>query len=124
MTLQNAGAVLATVRDGKLRGLAVTSLKRSPNMPEYPTIAESGFPGFEAVSWFGLFAPPGTPAPIAAKVRQEALKILAQPDMKAKFAQIGLDTVGNSPEELASVIKSDITKWAKVIKDANITATD
>jgi tripartite-type tricarboxylate transporter receptor subunit TctC len=124
MTLQNAGAVLATVRDGKLRGLAVTSLKRSPNMPEFPTIAESGFPGFEAVSWFALFAPPGTPAPIAATVRQETLKVLAQPDMKAKFAQMGLDTVGNSPEELAAIIKADIAKWAKVIKDANITATD
>jgi tripartite-type tricarboxylate transporter receptor subunit TctC len=124
MTLQNAGAVLATVRDGKLRGLAVTSLKRSPNMPEFPTIAESGFPGFEAVSWFALFAPLGTPAPVIAKVRQEALKVLAQPDMKAKFGQMGLDTVGNSPDELAGIIKSDITKWAKVIKDANITATD
>ena len=124
MTLQNAGAVLSTVRDGKLRGLAVTSLKRSPNMPEFPTIAESGFPGFEAVSWFALFAPPGTPAAIAAKVRQESLKVLAQPDMKAKFAQMGLDTVGNAPDELAAVIKSDISKWAKVIKDANITAAD
>jgi tripartite-type tricarboxylate transporter receptor subunit TctC len=124
MTLQNAGAILPTVRDGKLRGLAVTSLKRSPNMPEYPTIAESGFPGFEAVSWFALFAPPGTPAPIAAKVRQETLKILAQPDMKAKFALMGLDTVGNSPEELAGIIKSDIAKWGKVIKEAGITASD
>ncbi len=124
MTLQNAGAVLATVRDGKLRGLAVTSLKRSPNMPEFPTIAESGFPGFEAVSWFALFAPLGTPAPVVAKVRQEALKVLAQPDMKAKFGQMGLDTVGNSPDELAGIIKSDITKWAKVIKEANITAAD
>jgi len=124
MTLQNAGAILTTVRDGKLRGLAVTSLKRSPNMPEFPTIAESGFPGFEAVSWFALFAPPGTPAPVAAKVRQEALKVLAQPDIKAKFAQMGLDTLGNSPDELAAVIKADITKWAKVIKEANITAAD
>ena len=124
MTLQNAGAILPTVRDGKLRGLAVTSLKRSPNMPEFPTIAESGFPGFEAISWFALFAPPGTPASVVARVRQETLKVLAQPDMKAKFGQMGLDTVGNSPEELSGIIKADITKWAKVIKEANITATD
>jgi tripartite-type tricarboxylate transporter receptor subunit TctC len=124
IAFQNAGSILPFVRDGKLRGLAVTSLRRSPNMPEFPTIAESGFPGFEAISWFALFAPARTPAVATAKVRQEALKVLAQPDIKAKFAQMGLDTVGNSPEELASIIKSDITKWAKVIKEANITATD
>jgi tripartite-type tricarboxylate transporter receptor subunit TctC len=124
IAFQNAGSILPFVRDGKLRGLAVTSLRRSPNMPEFPTIAESGFPGFEAISWFALFAPARTPAAATAKVRQEALKVLAQPDIKAKFAQMGLDTVGNSPEELASIIKSDITKWAKVIKEANITATD
>ena len=64
------------------------------------------------------------PRPIVAKVRQETLKVLAQPDMKAKFGQMGLDTVGNSPDELAGIIKSDITKWAKVIKEAGITATD
>jgi len=124
MALQNAGAILTVVRDGKLRGLAVTSLKRSPNMPEFPTIAESGFPGFEAVSWFALFAPAGTPTAAMARVRQEALKVIANPDLKAKFAQMGLDTVGNSPDELSTIIKADITKWAKVIKEANITATD
>src|SRR5262245_48022 len=124
IAFQNAGSILPFVRDGKLRGLAVTSLKRSPNIPEFPTIAESGFPGFEAVSWFALFAPARTPAAATARVRQEAPKVIAQPDMKAKFAQMGLDTVGNSPEELAAVIKTDIAKWAKVIKEANITATD
>ena len=124
MALQNAGAILTVVRDGKLRGLAVTSLKRSPNMPEFPMIAESGFPGFEAVSWFALFAPAGTPTAAMARVRQEALKVIANPDLKAKFAQMGLDTVGNSPDELSTIIKADITKWAKVIKEANITATD
>src|SRR5262245_34397978 len=124
IAFQNAGSILPFVRDGKLRGLAVTSLKRSPTMPEFPTVAESGFPGFEAVSWFALFAPARTPAAATARVRQEAPKVIAQPDMKAKFAQMGLDTVGNSPEELAAVIKTDIAKWAKVIKEANITATD
>ena len=124
MTLQNAGAILPTVRDGRLRGLAVTSLKRSPNMPEFPTIAESGFPGFEAISWFALLAPPGTPPAIVGKVRQETLKVLAQPDIRSKFAQMGLDTVGNTPEELIATIRSDIPKWAKVIKEAGITAAD
>ena len=124
MTMQNAAAILPTVRDGKLRGLAQTSLKRSPNIPEFPTVAESGFPGFEAVSWFGLQVPAGTPAAIVTKLHQDTVKILAQPDIRARFTQLGLDTVGNSPAELAAIIKSDIAKWAKVIKEAGITATD
>ena len=122
IAFQNAGAMLATVREGKLRGLAVTSLKRSPNMPELPTVAESGFPGFEATSWFALLAPAGTPAPILDKVRREALRVLADPDMRARFAQLGLDTVGNSPDELAAIIKADLAKWAKVIKEVGIKA--
>jgi tripartite-type tricarboxylate transporter receptor subunit TctC len=122
IAFQNAGAMLATVREGKLRGLAVTSLKRSPNMPELPTVAESGFPGFEATSWFALLAPAGTPAPILDKVRREALRVLADPDMRARFAQLGLDTVGNSPDELAAIIKADVAKWAKVIKEVGIKA--
>jgi tripartite-type tricarboxylate transporter receptor subunit TctC len=122
IAFQNAGAMLATVREGKLRGLAVTSLKRSPNMPEFPTVAESGFPGFEATSWFAQLAPTGTPAPVLEKVRREALKVLAEPDMRARFAQLGLDPVGNSPDELAAIIKADLAKWAKVIKEVGIKA--
>jgi tripartite-type tricarboxylate transporter receptor subunit TctC len=122
IAFQNAGAMLATVREGKLRGLAVTSLKRSPNMPEFPTVAESGFPGFEATSWFALLAPTGTPAPLLEKVRREALKVLAEPDIRARFAQLGLDPVGNSPDELAAIIKADLAKWAKVIKEVGIKA--
>ena len=124
IAFQNTAAVLPAVREGKLRGLAVTSLRRSPNMPELPTISESGFPGFEATSWYALLAPAGTPAPIVNKVHQEVLKGLAQPDLRAKFAKLGLDTVGNSPAELAAIIKSDIGKWAKVIKDAGMTANE
>ena len=124
MTLQNAAAILPTVRDGRLRGLAVSSVKRSPNIPEFPTIAESGFPGFEAVSWFGLFAPSGTPAAVVSRLHQETLKVLGQPDMRARFSQMGLDTVGNTPGELAAIVKSDVAKWTKVIKEAGITATD
>jgi len=124
MTLQNAASILPVVRDGRLRGLAVSSLKRSPNIPEFPTIAESGFPGFEAVSWFGLLAPAGTPAPIVTRLHQETMKVLNQPDMRARFTQLGLDTVGSAPNELAATIKSDVAKWTKVIKEAGITATD
>jgi tripartite-type tricarboxylate transporter receptor subunit TctC len=124
MTMQNAAAILPTVRDGRLRGLAQTSLTRSPNIPELPTVAESGYPGFETVSWFGLLAPVGTPAAVVNKLNQDSLKALAQPDMRASFTKLGLDMVGSTPAELAAIIKSDIAKWAKVIRDAGITATD
>jgi len=122
MTMQNAAAILPTVRDGRLRGLAQTSLRRSPNIPEFPTVAESGFPGFEAVSWFGLFAPAGTPPAVVGKVHQDVMKVL--PDLRARFAQLGLDTVGSAPAELAVIVKTDIAKWSKVIKEAGITAAD
>ena len=120
MTWQNIGAVVQTVRNGQLRGIAVTSLKRSPSMPDLPTVAESGVSGFEAISWFGLLAPAGTPAPIVSKLYQEAVKVAAQPDMREKFAQIGVDSAGNPPDEFAAIIKADTAKWAKVIRDAGI----
>ena len=120
MTLQNMGAILPVVRDGKLRALAATSNQRSPIIPELPTLAESGFPGFEAISWFGLLAPAHTAAPIIAKVHEEIVKIAAQTDMRERLAQLGLDVAVNSPDEFAAVINADIAKWAKVIKDANI----
>jgi len=120
MTFQNAGAILGTVRDGKLRGLAVTSLKRSPNMPEFPTMAESGLPGFEATSWFGLLAPAGTPAPIIAKLHKQAVEIVQQPDVVEKLGKIGLDVTADPPDVFATIIRNDTAKWAKVIKEAGI----
>jgi tripartite-type tricarboxylate transporter receptor subunit TctC len=124
ITIQNVGAILPVVRDGRLRPLAVTSLKRSPNMPDYPTIAESGYPGFEAVSWFGIFVPAGTPAAITQRLNQEFTKALSQNDMRTRFTQLGLDIVGSSAAELAATVKNDIGKWGKVIKDAGISVAD
>ncbi|MBX6426767.1 MAG: tripartite tricarboxylate transporter substrate binding protein [Variibacter sp.] len=124
ITLQNVGAMLPVVREGKLRGVAVTSLKRSQQLPDLPTIAESGFPGFEAISWFGLLAPAGTPQAIIAKVREEALKVLADAKTRERFDQLGLETVGNTPAEMAASIKSDLEKWAKLIKEAGIKASN
>jgi tripartite-type tricarboxylate transporter receptor subunit TctC len=120
MTFQNAGSILPTVRDGKLRPLAVTSLKRSPNMPEYPTMIEAGVADFEATSWFGLLAPTGTPSAIIAKLHHEAVRIVSQPDMREKFGLLGLDVVGDGPNAFAEIIRSDTLKWAKVIKEAGI----
>jgi tripartite-type tricarboxylate transporter receptor subunit TctC len=122
MTFQNAGAILPTVREGKLRPLAVTSLKRSPNMPEFPTMIEAGVADFEATSWFGLLAPVGTPQAIVAKLHQEAVRIVSHPDMREKFGLIGLDVVGDAPDAFAEIIRSDTLKWAKVIKEAGIKA--
>ena len=124
MTFQNMAAILPTVRENKLRGLAVTSLKRSSVIPELPTVAESGYPGFEAVSWFALLGPRGTPAPILIKLHREITKIAALSEIREKFAHLGLDTMVGTPEELAVIIKSDIVKWAKVIDDAGIKAEE
>ena len=118
--IQNAGAAMPFVRDGRVRGIAVTALKRSPNAPELPTVVEAGFAGFEATSWFALLAPKGTPKPILEKVRAEALKVLADPEMVKKFAVIGLEPVGSTGEETRAAIADDIPKWGKVIQDAGI----
>jgi tripartite-type tricarboxylate transporter receptor subunit TctC len=120
MTLQNMGVILPVVREGKLRGIAVTSLKRSPIISELPTLAESGFPSFEAISWFGLFAPVGTPVAIVDKVNADLVQAAAQPDMRQRLTELGLEASLTSPQELAAVIKTDTAKWAKVIQDAHI----
>ncbi len=113
-------AVLPMVREGKLRALAVTSFKRSSAAPELPTIAESGYPGFEFMAWNGLLAPARTPATIVRKLHLETVKVLAQPDLRAKLADLGVEGIGSSPDEFAAIIKSEIPKWAKVIKESGI----
>jgi tripartite-type tricarboxylate transporter receptor subunit TctC len=107
-------------REGKLRALAVTSLRRSAVAPELPTIAESGYPGFEVTGWNGLVAPARTPPAIIRKLHLETVKMLQLPDVRARFDELGVEGIGNSPSEFAAIIKSEIPKWAKVIKDAGI----
>jgi tripartite-type tricarboxylate transporter receptor subunit TctC len=111
---------LPSVRAGKLRALAVTSLKRSPALPEVPTVDESGVPGFEVTTWGGLLAPTGTPAMIVRKLHQETIKALAQPGLRGKFADLGLETIGNSPDEFANVIRAEVPKWGKRLREAGI----
>jgi len=120
MIFSPMAAVLPLVREGKLRALAVTSLRRSSAVPELPTIAESGYPSFEGTLWSGLLAPARTPATIVGKLHLETVKALALPDLRAKLADLGLEVIGNSPDEFAAVIKSEIPKWAKVIKESGI----
>ena len=118
--IQNAGAGMPLVRDGRVRGIAVTSLKRATAAPDLPTLAEQGFPGFEATSWFALLGPAGLPKPIVDKVRAESLKVLADVEYKKKFEAMGLDLVGSTPEETRAAIAADIPKWKKVIEQAGI----
>lgn len=118
--VQNAGASVPFVRDGRVRGLAITSLKRAAGAPDLPTVAEQGYPGFEATSWFALMAPAGTPQPILDKVRASSLKVLADPEIQKKLLAMGLEPVGSTGAETRAAIERDIPKWAKVIKDAGI----
>jgi tripartite-type tricarboxylate transporter receptor subunit TctC len=120
LSFANIVNVLPLAREGKLRALAITSIKRSGLAPELPTMAESGFPGFEAVPWFGLLAPAGTPQEIVDKLHGETVKALAAPELRKKFDELGLEPVGNTPAEFAAVIKKETPEWAKVIRDAGI----
>jgi len=116
----NISNCLPLVREGKLRAFAVTSKKRSPQIPELPTMEELGFSGFEATAWFGLMAPAGTPQPIIDKLHSETVKVLAMPDVRSKLESLGLQLVGNSPAEFAEVVRVETPAWAKVIKDSGI----
>ncbi len=108
------------VRAGKLRALGVTSTRRVAAAPDIPTIAEGGLPGYEAVVWYGLLAPAGTPQEIIARLRKESVAVLRAPDSKERIARDGAEAVASSPEEFAAFIKAETVKWAKVAKAAGI----
>jgi tripartite-type tricarboxylate transporter receptor subunit TctC len=120
MMFSQLSSALPHIRSGKLRAIGMASLKRSPVMPELPTIAEQGFPGFEAVSWYALMVPAGTPAQIISRLHQETARILKLPGVKEKLAALGADPVGNSPQELAATIRSESPRWADVIRRQGI----
>ena len=120
----NLSAVMGNLKAGTVRALAVTGAHRSPSAPDIPTVAEAALPGFEAETWWGIVAPAGTPHAILAKLNAAARKALADDDTKKRFADLGMTNGGSSPEELDAYIKSEIAKWSKVIKDANIQPMD
>jgi tripartite-type tricarboxylate transporter receptor subunit TctC len=113
---------LPYVQAGRLKALAVSSAKRAASAPQVPTIAESGLPGYEFISWNGVHLPAATPRPIAGKLNTELLRIIALPDVKEKMLGLGMDIAGGTPEEFGALVKSDIAKWAKVIREAGIKA--
>jgi tripartite-type tricarboxylate transporter receptor subunit TctC len=113
-------AVLPHVKSGKLRALGVASLKRSAAMPELPTIAEQGLPKFEAVSWYALMAPAGTPAAVVDRLNAESTRALAKPAIKEKFAAQGLEPGSGKPQDLAATIRTETARWSEVIRKQNI----
>jgi tripartite-type tricarboxylate transporter receptor subunit TctC len=120
MCFCNITAVLPLARAGKLRALAVSSIKRSQFAPDIPTMAESGFPGFDVNAWFGLLAPAATPAPIIDKLHRETARVLALDDIRKRFSDAGMEVIGNSPAEFAAVIRSEIPQRKAVIAAAGI----
>jgi tripartite-type tricarboxylate transporter receptor subunit TctC len=117
----NIGAVLPLIQGGKLRGLAVTTAKRTPAVPHLPPIAEAGVPGFDVSSWYAFFAPARTPPEIIRKTHADTVAALGDPATKERLEQLGVVVVGSTPAELAAFLKAEMDKWAPVIKDAGIT---
>jgi tripartite-type tricarboxylate transporter receptor subunit TctC len=107
---------------GRVRALAVTTKKRSPGAPDLPTMQEAGVAGYEVAGWYGVLAPTKTPRPIIDKLNAEIVRILHSPDVQGRLAADGSEAVGNTPEQFAAHIKSELVKWSKVVRDANIRA--
>jgi tripartite-type tricarboxylate transporter receptor subunit TctC len=120
MVFSNLPVVLPLARAGKLRGIAVTSAQRVATASEFPTVAESGLPGFEASTWFGFLAPAGVPREIITKLNAEAAAALNTPAVREKMAGMGLFVVANTPEQFAELLKKEIPRWAKVVKDSGV----
>jgi tripartite-type tricarboxylate transporter receptor subunit TctC len=116
----NLPSCLPFIQSGRLKPLAVSSTARSRALPALPTVAEAGLPGFEVTVWFALLGPSATPRDIVNRLHVEIVKAIKTPEMRDRLAQQGADPVGSTPEEFAAVIKRDLAKWAKVVKDANI----
>lgn len=121
-SFENFVAAAPHIKAGKVRALGVTSTTRVKGYEDIPTIAEAGVRGFDVVSWQGVFAPAGTPRAIVDRLGAEIVKILKMPDVRERMATMGLEPVGNTPEEFAAFQRAEIAKWAKVVKAANIKA--
>jgi tripartite-type tricarboxylate transporter receptor subunit TctC len=113
-------AAITHIKAGRLKAVAVTPKKRVPSLPEVATVAESGFPDYESVSWGGVMAPAGTPKAVIDRLNTEILRILKLPDIRDKLSALGADIVGSTPEEFAKYLRDEITKWRRVAKQANV----
>ncbi len=120
MAVNIAPTAMPHIRSGRLRGLAISTSKRSAAAPELPTIAESGYPGFDSAGWYGFMAPAKTPAAIITTLNREFVNAIRQPDVRERLISNGLDPVGDSPQEFSTFVGSELEKWARVVKQANI----
>jgi len=120
LMFSNIVAILPQVESGRLRGIAVTSPARLPTLPDYPTVAESGLPGFTAESWFGLVGPAGVAADVVTRLHTETVRAMSQPDLREKLARQGLFVNTSTPQELIALMQRENEKWAKVVKQAGI----
>jgi tripartite-type tricarboxylate transporter receptor subunit TctC len=115
---------LPIIQEKKVRALAVTSPKRVPFLPDVPTMEESGFPGFNVTTWWGVFAPAGTPAKIVDRLNRATVKIMATPEMREKLAAIGIEPMGGTPAEFAAVIRAEAPYWEHIVKEAGVKQID
>ena len=120
MILGEPASIVGFVKAGKVRALAVTGEKRAPGMPELPTLAEAGVPGYSATSWNGMLAPAGVPAPIVKRLNDEFNRIIAEPDIKKRMLDNGYEPVGGSPDKFGALIHAEIAKWAPVVKATGV----
>jgi tripartite-type tricarboxylate transporter receptor subunit TctC len=116
--MSSVPTLIGQIRNNKLRALAVTSAKRVDDLPNVPTINESGYQGFDAVTWFGLLAPAGTPRDVIAKLNAEFNKALQHPELRKKLGDEGADAAGGTPEQFAALIRDEIPRWGKVVKES------
>ena len=120
MMFENAPGAMSHIKAGKLRALAQTGLKRSASLPDVPTVAESGVPGYESLSWSGIAVPAGTPRAMIDRLNKDLNAVLAMPEMRQKLSEQGADIIGGPPEAFTKHIAGEREKWSRVIKTANI----
>jgi tripartite-type tricarboxylate transporter receptor subunit TctC len=120
-TSASASSQLPHIKSGKLRALAVTSAKRSPQLPDVPTVIESGVPGYEVTIWYGLFVPAGVPQRIISRLNAELVKVLGTPALEQRMANVGIDAVSSTPAELGGFVKAEIAKWTQVVRVSGVT---
>jgi tripartite-type tricarboxylate transporter receptor subunit TctC len=113
-----SASVIPFIKAGKLRGLAVTSARRSPSVPDLPTVSEAGVAGFEAITWHGVVVPAATPAPLVERLNRDIVSVLGQPDLRERLAALGAEVLAGTPREFADYIAAEIPKWSKVVRDS------
>jgi tripartite-type tricarboxylate transporter receptor subunit TctC len=124
ITLVPLAPAASYLQGGQLRALAIAGPHRSPALPDVPTVAEAGYPAFDAPSWIGLLAPAGTPAPIIARLHAEIAAVLAAPDIGQRFEALGMDVAALPPEAFGRFVAGEIAKWTAVARDHNITVEE